>query len=98
MELTKRAESAGVKGMAEEFRLGTADNEARLVVVKVFHLDKMCVVVNPRFRRLAENKESVLNGNTQSSGVTGACRHTSEGNGITSGTVTSWRPHLRPTV
>jgi hypothetical protein len=37
MERTKRAESAGVKAMTEEFRLGTTDNEARFVV-KVFHL------------------------------------------------------------
>jgi hypothetical protein len=38
MERAKHAESAGVKAMTEEFRLGTTDHEARLVVVEVFHL------------------------------------------------------------
>ena len=38
MERINRAESAEVNAMTEELRLGTVDNEARLVVVKVFHL------------------------------------------------------------
>jgi hypothetical protein len=38
MERTKSAESAGVNAMIKAFHLGTTDIEARLVVVKVFHL------------------------------------------------------------
>jgi len=38
MERTKRAESAGVNAMTKAFHLGTSDSEAKLVVVKVFHL------------------------------------------------------------
>jgi len=38
MEHTKRAESAGVNAKTKAFHLGTTDNEAKLVVVKVFHL------------------------------------------------------------